>query len=123
MDEKVKAIKCAWSDEAESALAISMMEDCQVLKRQVQVGVSELWRFKKGLDIDLWMIVRREFNELVICCVEGVGLMSLVKLIEDSAISSGCTSIRFHTKKKGIVRMMDSVGFGLKEFVYHKEVG
>lgn len=115
--EKIKAIRCGWSETAQAALSISLGGEDEILKDQVLNGVAELWHFL-GEGVDIWAIVRREQNELVVCCLEGIGARSVVPLIEQGARAKGCTTIRAHTLRPALARMFN--GYELAEYVYRK---
>lgn len=120
MEEKIKAIRSGWSVEAETALIVSMGEDAEELANQVKAGIAECWHFEQSEKIDIWAIVRREQNELVVCCLEGIGSREIVPLIEQSAKRAGCKKIRSHIKRQGLTRMFPE--WQLKEYVYEKEL-
>lgn len=116
--QKILVKKCGWSVEAEAALVVSMGEDADILAGQVRAGIAELWHFERDESVDIWAIVRREFNELVVCCLEGIGAREVVPLIEQAAKRAGCKTVRAHTKRKALNRMFPS--YQLKEYVFQK---
>lgn len=118
MEEKIKATRSGWGVDAEAALIVSMGEDAEILAGQVKDGIAECWHFEKGETVDIWSIVRREQNELVVCCLEGIGSKEIVPLIEQAAKQAGCLKLRAHIKRKGLARMFQD--FNLKEYIYEK---
>lgn len=118
--EKIKATKCEWSTQAECGLIVSMGDDSEILANQVKSGIAELWHFEKGETVDIWAIVRREKNQLVVCCIEGTGSKEVVPLIEKASKKAGCDSMRVHITRKGLVRMFPN--WELKEYVYQRKL-
>lgn len=118
MVEKVKATKRAWGVEAEAALVVSMGQDADILAEQVKAGIAECWHFEQAQNVELWAIVRREKNELVVCCLEGIGARRVVPLIEQAAKNAGCDAVRAHTKRPALARMFKD--YRIKEYVYKK---
>lgn len=118
--EKIKATKLPWSIDAEVNLIVSMGEDAEELANQVKNGIAELWHFEQGEKIDIWTIVRREKNQLVVCCIEGIGSREVVPLIEKSSKQAGCDSLRVHITRPGLSRMFPK--WELKEYVYERKI-
>ena len=74
------------------------------LSLECENGVSQCWRFNKGL---AYMLTRVEKKELVVCCFEGSRLKPLIDYLFISAKSCGFTSIRFHTKRPAILKLLN----------------
>lgn len=117
-EEKIKATRSGWCIDAEAALIVSMGEDAEELANQVKSGIAECWHFEQGENVDIWSIVRREKNELVVCCLEGIGAKIIVPLIEQAAKNAGCKSVRSHIKRLGLSRMFKD--YQLDEYVFKK---
>lgn len=118
--EKIKATRSGWGVDAEAALIVSMGEDAEILANQVKAGIAECWHFEQGETVDIWAIVRREYDELVVCCLEGIGARSVVPLIEQAAKKAGCVTLRAHTKRPALARMFKD--WYLEEYVYKKVI-
>ena len=109
-----------WTAEAERGLNQTLRDDTEALKQQVNSGIAELWR----INGDSWMISRVEQyadkNELVVCCFQGKDLLTIGTEIIGAAKEQGLHSIRFHTQRKGLNRLLKPFGFRYLETVYHK---
>jgi hypothetical protein len=114
-----------WIDNATAGLTHSVGADLPLLKAQVNAGTAQLWEINthKGKS---WMISRLEITgdqkELVVCCFEGCDLTRISSLIYQSAQQQGIDSIRFHTKRKGLNRLIEHLGFTPYEVVYRKSL-
>ncbi len=110
-----------WSEDAVRGLG-ETLNDCEdLLAEQVKRGVAELWL----IDGDSWMITRVEHfpgrkPELVVCCYKGRNVKEVSRLILKSAIKQGMGSVRYHTKRKGLNRLVQELGFEYMETIYHK---
>ena len=58
--------------------------------------------------------------ELVVCCYKGEQLNAVTKVIMETAIKNGFGSIRYHTQRKGLNRLVQDLGFEFMESIYHK---
>ena len=109
-----------WRPEAERGLDQTLRNDTEALKTQVNSGIAELWH----IDGHSWMISRVEDygdkKELVICCYQGKDLLTIGEEIIKAAKQQGLHSIRFHTQRKGLNRLLKPFGFRYLETVYHK---
>lgn len=83
---------------------------------EVQAGAAQCWVIG-----DAAMITRREDRELVVVALAGKGLKEVAPVICKAAKQAGCRSIRFHTKRPGLYRLLSHVGAELREYVF--EVG
>lgn len=112
-----------WSDALFELMKKSLGEDGEILKSQCLAGRAQVVKIE-GRGIDLWGIMRREkktgYDELVICCIEGKGLRKAAPIIEQWAADNGHESIRFHTRRKGLERLLN--GFEMREVVYNKRL-
>ncbi len=112
-----------WSWEAVAGLG-ETMRDCEdLLRAQVERGIAELWR----VGGHSWMITRTEYfptrkPELVVCCYKGRGLKAATQIILDTAKKQGFSSVRFHTQRKGLNRLIQEADFQLMETVYYKNL-
>jgi len=115
-----------WLDNATAGLTKSLRDALPILKKQVNAGIAQLWE----VDTDngkSWMITRAEYPtgeapELVLCCYEGRDVKLVTKHILDAAIKQGFGSIRYHTHRKGLNRLVIDLGFMPYETVYHKKL-
>ncbi len=114
-----------WLDNATAGLSHALRGDLPLLKQQVNSGIAQLWEINSDQGKS-WMISRAEKSgdqkELVICCYEGCDLKALSHLIYNSAERQGFDSIRFHTQRKGLNRLIVDLGFTPYETVYKKQL-
>ncbi|OBU24954.1 hypothetical protein C0Z01_14160 [Photobacterium kishitanii] len=70
-----------------------------------------------GKNVNLKMIARSENNEYVIMIMVGKGLSICGNQIKNKIFENGFKSIRYHTNKKGMTRLLKSIGFSINEWV------
>lgn len=112
-----------WSDQAAEGLSKTLRDDEDFLADQINTGIAQLWE----IDTDRgksWMITRVEQDstqtELVICCFQGCDLKHVTKHIYQCAEKQGFDSIRYHTQRAGLNRLVIDLGFAPYETVYRK---
>ncbi len=115
-----------WIDNATAGLHTSLRGDLQVLKVQVKQGLAQLWEIETQCG-QSWMISRSELlpdgqKELVICCYAGCDIKAVTAFIVDSATAQGFASIRYHTQRQGLNRLLSPYGFTPYETIYHKQL-
>lgn len=111
----------AWSEKAKQGLDETLHDCTDLLREQVDTGVAQLWH----IGDHSWMITRVERfpdrkPELVVCCYKGRDLNTVTQIIMASAINQGFGSIRYHTRRKGLNRLVSNLGFEYMETIYHK---
>ena len=112
--------RCAWSEEAAQGLGDTMGEFTDDFRHQIRQGIAQLWRIEKHS----WMITRTETfthqaPELVVCCYKGKHLKKVTEAIVKTAKNNGFGSIRFHTQRQGMQRLINN-NFQYYETVYRK---
>lgn len=110
-----------WTREAEQGLGETLRGDADLLRQQVNDGIAELWRIENHS----WMITRVEDlpgrkPELVVCCYKGKDLRTVGDLILTQANRQDFGSIRFHTRRKGLNRLLHKFEFDYLETIYLK---
>lgn len=103
MEKEISTKACSF-DDAAPFLVKSLAGDEIPLRLECENGVSQCWRFNKG---EAHMLTRAESRELVICCFEGKNLNSFVDHIFKAAAHCGFSSIRFHTKRPAILKLLN----------------
>lgn len=93
----------------------SAAEDLPVILTEIEQGECEAWRVDQG---KAYMVTRIEHPELVVVCLEGRGLRQIAPDIIARARRLGLRSIRFHTSRPGMGRVMQAFGFTEAERVY-----
>lgn len=100
--EKINAEKVTFS-QAAPHLSQSLSGDDEVLRQQCESGLAQCWKLQHG---QAYMLVRVEDKELVICCFEGQDLKAIANHIISAAKSNGFSSIRFHTKRPALAKLI-----------------
>lgn len=85
-------------------LVISLDSDSEILKDQCERGISQCWEVGGG---DAYMLTRSDGSELVICCFEGKNIKQAAPLIVKAATENGFKSIRFHTERPALARLIN----------------
>lgn len=113
--EAVSAEKITFS-QAAHYLVESLLNDSAALEKQCDSGMAQCWRLQKG---KAYMLTRAENKELVVCCFEGENLKSIISGVIKAAKISGFTSIRFHTKRPAIIKLIKEE-FQLVEHIFRR---
>lgn len=95
----------------------AFVDDAEFIINQIQSGVAELFSVDNA-----FFVTRLEDTELVIVALAGENLATAATEIFNAAQKIGCQSIRFHTKRKGLARMLKSFKPSYVETVYRVEV-
>ena len=75
----------------------------------------------QAYQVDDWKstwIVRPDGTELVVCCVIGEDLEPALMAMRPAVIKHGFKSVRFHTQRKGLSRLLKNWGPVFVEHVY-----
>lgn len=88
-------------------------DDEKYLKDEVLRGVSQCW-----IVGDVYAITRKEDDELVVPCLAGKNAIAAAKVIKQAAINSGFKTIRFHTQRAALGRLLKPLGVELEEYVF-----
>lgn len=116
----------SWRKTATVGLGETVRDSLLPLQQQVNSGIAQLWE----IDTDQgksWMVSRVEHPEgqapeLVICCFKGCDLNTISPVIVDAAMQQGFGSIRYHTQRKGLNRLIIDLGFTPYETVYRRKL-
>ena len=119
----IKIARRAWCEEAEQGLGETLKDCGDLLREQVEQGVAELWQ----VEDHSWMITRTEKllgrkPELVLCCYKGRDVKNVTRVIFQAAKEQGFGSIRYHTSRKGLNRLVKDLGFEYLETIYYKDL-
>ncbi len=115
MAEKIIAEKITFA-QAAPFLVKSLGGDDLDLKKECDSGIAQCWRLQRG---KAHMLTRAESKELVICCFEGQDLGEIISGVLKVAKDSGFASIRFHTKRPAILKLIKQE-FELVEHIYRR---
>lgn len=114
-----------WCDHGAKGLAETLRNDEALFKAQVNQGIAQLWEINTEQGKS-WLITRVEqtpnHKELVVCCYKGCDLKQVTQVIYECAEKQGFDSIRYHTQRKGLNRLVVDLGFMPYETVYRKEL-
>jgi len=114
-----------WLDAATKGLGEALRGELSYFQDQVNQGVAQLWEIHSDHGLS-WMISRVEMiddqQELVICCYQGCDLKHIAPVIYANAVRQGFASIRFHTQRQGLNRLIIDLGFTPYETVYRKKL-
>jgi len=75
---------------------------------EIKKGHCQLWQVEP---VGLYLITRIEKEELVICCAAGQALAKAGVYVLAGAINQGVKSVRFHTKRPALARLLNKAGF------------
>jgi hypothetical protein len=87
------------------------------IHQDVVTGHATCWQLN-----DCSMISRRDDKELVVMCLAGKGLGDISPSIMEAARQAGCKSLRFHTKRPALGRMLKTLGFEPSEYIFRAEL-
>ncbi len=119
----MRIVKAPWSEMAEQALAPALGEDLLEIRRQVEAGVAELFHVQGHG----FLVTRIEEcaglpPELVLVAGSGQGLDDVVRAFLEIARNNGIGSVRAHSRRPGMARMLGRHGFDEVERVYRRAV-
>lgn len=88
------------------------------LREEVRRGIAQLWHFRDERD-EAYAITRTDLNprEFVVCYFQGSGLVKFGRVLRDAAHSRGLT-VRAHTSRPGVARMLRSLGASMDEMIF-----
>jgi len=118
LSKKIKYKKIKWTIEYDLILlkAADDREDLVYVKEQVLNGVAELWKFKSE-NKSLHMVLRKDSEkELCIVLCVGDGLREIGPQIF-SFLKNKNIILRAHVKRKGMIRILNGLGFNVSEIV------
>ncbi len=105
-----------WENSHDDLLRISAGDDLEIIKRQVQDGIAQLWECR-AIKCCGYVVTRiDEGPELCIVLGEGVNLMVFAPFFVDYA-KRRKMKIRTHVKRRGLIRMWGKFGLELDEYV------
>lgn len=108
-----------WSVDAEKGLSVSLGDDLPIIARQVINGEASLWDCKTD-NGGGFVVTRIEETgvglELVLVAGEGRGFDEFFPYLMNYCKENGL-SFRTHVRRKGLLRMYQKHGVGVREFV------
>ncbi|MBT3307954.1 MAG: hypothetical protein HOL04_11825 [Gammaproteobacteria bacterium] len=116
----MKVQRIGWSKTVEARIApLLEPEALAVIRTNVEQEHNRLWSFDQGKAL---LITWLDGTELVIVAMEGEGVHEISKWVYAAAKKSGCSSVRFHTNRPALQRMVSEYGFTERERVYAMEI-
>ncbi len=125
--EKVKLLRSVWTVDMRADLS-HIEADCEVDWYEKEVRGGRLAAFSVFADLMrvATVLVRREEDELVLVAGAGRADFDLCAatfpLLEAMAIGLGCSSMRLHTRRGGMIEKASRQGWDLTEYVMRKAV-
>lgn len=105
------------TDEDRAALAEAMGDDAAEIAAQVEAGIARLLVYPDESRIVVRLEPVADSHELVIVAGAGQGAAAKVEGLRDAAIARGW-SMRFHSRRPALGRMLAGLGFTESERVY-----
>lgn len=99
----------------------------QLIKDEIESGDSVAFCLS-GIDFDIKLVLRvEEFNgenELVLVLGAGYGMIDAVDDFLHFAKLNNCKTIRTHVKRRGLIKLWESLGFQIQEtvMIYGRQV-
>ena len=114
MAPKVERLEC-FDETALDGLRDTLLDDAAAIVQMVERGVAELWRINGG---ESHLVTRIEGGELVVMCYQGRDAVGIALVVERAARRRGIQSVRFHTNRPALQRLLSRFGFVEIERVY-----
>lgn len=92
-----------WTYSVHSALLPALGVDINEIKQEVISGECMLFLVKPS---KTWVVLRVEGNELVVVAMVGSGAITVSQALYDECVKQGMNSLRFHTKRPGLARLL-----------------
>ena len=96
-------------------LNASLGGDGVLLAEDIEEKKAQLWECDGG---DAYMITRIDRHDLVICCYEGKNVKHMMPHMIDAARKEGLKTVRFHTKRPALARLLKDYKPELSEYVF-----
>lgn len=93
-----------------------------LLEQDVAAGLAQVWELDAGSSYAITRLERGGLNELVICAYRGRDAEGFLELCLQGARAQGVRSIRFHTRRPGLARLIHRYRPDLAEYVYRVDV-
>lgn len=108
-----------WSDEADRGLSRALRGERDEIVAGVNARGLECYRLWDGT---AYMVTRVEAGELTVCCYQGGRTIEACAWVRAQCQRLGLRSIRFHTPRPALQRLLKKFNFKLDEYVYRCEV-
>ena len=96
-----------------------MGDDRDRIVEAVTDGMAELWRVDNGA---AYLVTGIDRDELVVMCCEGRGASEIADAVVAAARRRGLSSIRFHTRRPGLARLLSRYCTDPAEHVYRMQL-
>lgn len=116
-----------FDDDFEAAIKSAAGDDLESIKNEIKSGECVAFCFS-GSDYDFKVVLRVEEinnkNELVLVLGAGHGMVDAINDFLHFAKINNCETIRTHVKRRGLVKIWESLGFQIQEtvMIYGRQV-
>lgn len=114
-DSEKQITRAAWNAEAAQVLAPAMGKDAELIRNEVEAGVSMLWRCRSG-GAAAWVVTRDEGEDFVIVAGAGSGFRIFAPEFVAAAHRKGRV-IRTHVTRPGLIRLWQRLGVTFDHYV------
>ena len=104
-------------DDVRDRLQETFEGDEQDIKADVLAGIAECWEVGSAA-----LIARMDGQELVLMCLAGSDLKEIAPAIMQAARKAGATTMRFHTKRQALGRLLRVFGFEQSEVIFRADL-
>jgi hypothetical protein len=95
----------------------------RALELDIRAGRAELWAVDGGSSFAVTRLeVLPDRRELVVCAYAGTGLEAFAAHLYERCAAQGVASIRWHTRRPALARLLKRYAPDLAEYVYRVEV-
>lgn len=110
--------RISWNKEAEHNLKAAIDGDADWIRREVNRGISALYKCAD----DGYIVLRyeRDQEEVALVLGEGKNLKKWVPIVEELSRKWGAKTIRTHIQRPGIKRLYESLAWRQREIVMEK---
>lgn len=117
----MKVEKIHDTQEAFSALRVSLDGYEEYFKERIEEGNAELWRVNDGKSYGITAIEYDKTKDnlvFLICCYEGEDIKSFAKYMIELARDAGCQEIKCHSRRKGFLKLAQQLNWELEEMIF-----
>lgn len=113
----MKFQRVPWDSSVHEFLSAECGDDIDIIAEEVSRGVSRLWKTTHDDGGISYFVTRKEGQELVLVAYAGQELARTSAIIHSTAKAQGFTSIRAHTKRLAMLRLLRELNPHVTEYV------
>lgn len=87
------------------------------LAEDIRLGQAELFSINAGESVAVTRF-DTDIQELVVCAYEGRDVMDFARVMVEAGRKNGALTLKYHTKRKGMARLLSELGAVEVETVY-----